>query len=237
MKYIDLTLPTPAENLACDEALLEACEAGLADEILRFWEPQEPFVVVGYANQIAREVNLEACKGRNIPGLRRCSGGGTVLQGAGCLNYSLLLKIPDAGPLRSISGTNSFIMERHRAALQSLLKGRVHVQGHTDLTLDNLKFSGNAQRRRKNFLIFHGTFLLRFDLPLVEQFLRMPSKQPEYRQSRPHTEFLTNLNISPEVVKSALREIWNANTPLPALPAPPRELLDKYLTDEWNFKF
>ena len=39
MKYFDFTLPTPAENLACDEALLEACERG-GDEILRFWEPK-----------------------------------------------------------------------------------------------------------------------------------------------------------------------------------------------------
>ena len=26
MKYLDLTLSTPAENLACDEALLDFCE-------------------------------------------------------------------------------------------------------------------------------------------------------------------------------------------------------------------
>src|SRR6266404_876476 len=89
MKYIDLTLGTPAENLACDEALLNMCEEGLEGEILRFWEPKETFVVVGYANQAAREANLEACRAGNVPVLRRCSGGGTVLQGLGCLNYSL----------------------------------------------------------------------------------------------------------------------------------------------------
>jgi lipoate-protein ligase A len=238
MKYIDFTIPSPAENLACDEALLDWCEAGLlGDEILRFWEAREKFVVVGYANQAAKEVNLEACRAANVPVLRRCSGGGTVLQGVGCLNYSLVMKIPEAGQLRGISGTNLFIMERNQSALHKLVKGRVRVQGHTDLTLDNLKFSGNAQRRRKNFLIFHGTFLLQFDLSSVEQFLRMPSKQPEYRQNRSHAEFLTNLNLAPETVKAALCEIWNASTPLSALPALPPDLLAKYYTDEWNLKF
>ena len=29
MKYLDLSLPTPAANLACDEALLEGCEEGV----------------------------------------------------------------------------------------------------------------------------------------------------------------------------------------------------------------
>ena len=61
MKLLDLTLPSPAENLACDEALLDACEESGGDEILRFWEARETFVVVGYANKVATEVNLDAC--------------------------------------------------------------------------------------------------------------------------------------------------------------------------------
>jgi hypothetical protein len=63
MHLLDLTLPTPAENLACDEALLDLCEEGGAGEVLRFWEPREYFVVVGYANKVASEVNVNACRG------------------------------------------------------------------------------------------------------------------------------------------------------------------------------
>jgi len=37
MNYLDLTLPSPEENLACDEALLELCDEGLGDEVLRVW--------------------------------------------------------------------------------------------------------------------------------------------------------------------------------------------------------
>ena len=37
MKQLDLTLPSPAENLACDEALLDWCEENGGEEILRFW--------------------------------------------------------------------------------------------------------------------------------------------------------------------------------------------------------
>ena len=57
MKLLDLTLPTPAENLACDEALLNQAEAN-GGEILRFWEPREHFVVVGYANKVGTEVDV-----------------------------------------------------------------------------------------------------------------------------------------------------------------------------------
>jgi len=40
MLACDLTLPSPQENLACDEALLALCEEGTADEVLRIWSPR-----------------------------------------------------------------------------------------------------------------------------------------------------------------------------------------------------
>jgi len=247
MKLLDLTLPWPAENLACDEALLDAAEAGAGDEVLRFWEPREHFVVVGYANKVAAEVNVAACETRGIPILRRCSGGGTVVQGPGCLNYTLVLKITEDGPLHSITSANRFIMERNRTAIESLFRTfnlqpstfNLSIRGHTDLVISERKFSGNSQRRRKHFLLFHGTFLLNFDLALVSELLPMPSKQPDYREHRAHTEFLMNLNLSAEKVKAALRQAWKAEEPLKN---PPLEMItalarDKYATREWNYKF
>src|SRR5580765_5715457 len=110
MRYCHLTLPTPQENLACDEALLDLCEDRGGQGILRFWEPTQYFVVVGYANAVNTEVNTAFCREHGIPILRRCTGGGTVLQGPGCLNYSLFLPIESGGPLQSISATNDFIL-------------------------------------------------------------------------------------------------------------------------------
>ncbi|HWW01377.1 MAG TPA: lipoate--protein ligase family protein [Candidatus Acidoferrum sp.] len=239
MLVCDLTLPAPEANLACDEALLDLCEAGGADELLRFWEPATYFVVVGYANQIAREVNLGFCQQNEIPVLRRCSGGGTVLQGPGCLNYTLVLRISESGPLHSISTTNHFILDRHQAALATLLPGPVEKQGHTDLAIGGLKFSGNAQRRRKNFLLFHGSFLLHFDIDLIEQALPLPSKQPDYRLNRAHADFLMNLNVPSSLVKSALVKAWKAAAPLAALPFAQinRLVKERYGMEAWNRKF
>ncbi|MBI3417191.1 MAG: lipoate--protein ligase family protein [Verrucomicrobia bacterium] len=245
MKYLDLTLSRPAENLACDEALLDACEERGADEILRVWEPRDYFVVLGYANRAQTEANLELCRTQNVSVLRRCTGGGAVLQGLGCLNYSLTLKIPDTDG--SITATNYAIMKRQRAASQSALANatspfdqlEVNVAGITDLALGFLKFSGNAQRRRKKFLLFHGSFLLNFDLGLIDRLLPMPSKQPDYRKQRRHSEFLVNLGVPPSAVKAALRAEWGASEeraepPLAAIRSLVRK---KYATEEWNLKF
>ena len=242
MKVLDLTLPTPAENLACDEALLDAAEAGQTDEVLRFWEASDYFVVVGYANKVATEVNLAACEARGIPILRRCSGGGTVVQGPGCLNYALILQITSDGPTRSISAANEFVMARNRAAIQSAIGNRqsaIAVRGHTDLAMGGLKFSGNSQRRRKRFLLFHGTILLDFDLNLVSVILRMPSLQPDYRAGRVHQEFIRNLGLPAQQIKASLQSAWaatensgfNLQAEITAL------VRKRYSTSDWNQKF
>lgn len=250
MKLLDLTLPTPAENLACDEALLDWCEETGGDEILRFWESPDYFVVVGYANKVSTEVNVAACEARQIPVLRRCSGGGTVIQGRGCLSYALILRAEEKSPLAGITTANRFIMERNREAVQSIVhspQSTVSIQGCTDLVLATghsspatlRKFSGNSQRRRRKHLLFHGTFLLEFNLKLVAECLNMPSQQPDYRSDRGHQDFITNLDLPSEAVKTAMQKAWKAGAPLKN---PPLEKIsslarEKYSTKEWNSKF
>ena len=265
MTSLDLSLPTPAENLALDEALLDAAEAGVMGESLRFWESPTHFVVVGYANKVSTEVNAAACERLGIPILRRCSGGGTVLQGPGVLNYSLVLRITEGAALAGITSANQFIMQRNADAMTSLLirsSGResapsdspkswsgltsaatVQVQGHTDLAINGLKFSGNAQRRKRDHLLFHGAILLNLDLDLLEQVLPMPTLQPGYRASRSHRDFLTQLSVPADSVKQALRAAWSADEPLELDSRWPgwRESVSglvagKYSAEAWNLR-
>jgi len=211
-------------------------------------------VVLGYANHLVREVCMPVCQERQVPILRRCSGGGAVLQGPGCLNYSLVLRIEEAGPLATIQGTNTSIMGKHRDLFRNLLAEAeainrigpisrisetpppVEIQGHTDLTLGALKFSGNAQRRRRRSVLFHGTFLLNFDLELLGQVLLHPSQEPGYRKGRPHAEFVTNLPLTPARVKQGLQECWGCNGEVSDAPWVRIDQLvkEKYGCEEWN---
>lgn len=239
MKLSTAPLPSLEHELACDEALLEACDLGHGPEVLRLWEPRQTCVVLGYANRAATEANLPFCQTNGIPILRRCSGGGTVLQTPGCLNYSLILRVPESGPLATITSTNRWVMERHRDALADLTGRAVCVEGFTDLAIEGRKFSGNAQRRKSRALLFHGCFLLQANLPLIEATLRMPSKEPGYRHGRPHRDFLINLAVPAQDVVRSLADLWQAAEELPALPLAEIERLvdEKYRRPEWNLKF
>jgi lipoate-protein ligase A len=215
-KYSGPTLFTeefaaPWENLACDEALLEECENSSESRgFLRFWQSKEYFVVLGYSRKLEEEIYRHSCESLGISIQRRCSGGGTVLQGPGCLNYALILPIDSAPELNSVTGANRYIMGRIRSTLAKVISSPVSIQGDTDLTLGDRKFSGNSQRRKRRCLLFHGSFLLNFDLSLISQTLRAPAAQPPYRLHRGHEDFLSNVNLNGKEVMQALRFEWEA---------------------------
>jgi lipoate-protein ligase A len=208
MYFFDQTLPSLAENLALDEALLLDAEAG-GPEVLRLWQWPAHAVVLGAGGRFADDVHEDTCQADGVPVLRRSSGGGTVLLGPGCLLYSLILRFDRHPALSDLHASYRFIFE-------TLLDGlRPHapqlaLQGSSDLTLANRKFSGNAQQRKRTHLLHHGTLLYAFDLAPIPRYLKPPPRQPEYRQQREHVEFVANLPIAVEVLTRVLREVWQA---------------------------
>lgn len=234
MKYLDLSLPTAAANLACEEALLNACEAG-GPEVLRFWEPRDLSVVVGYANQVASEVDLESCRAAGVALLRRISGGGTVVQMPGVLNYAVVLRA-DRPELSGIPTTNAFVLERVARAVGGVTDGKVERRGDTDLCVGSMKFAGNAQRRLRRAVLVHGSILLSAELDRMDALLRHPSREPDYRKGRPHGGFVCNLGCAAADLKAALREVWEASAPLADVPRAAIDQLvaTRYSRDDWN---
>src|SRR5262245_53661131 len=110
MHFLDLTLPSLAENLALDEALLLESEAGRGDEVLRLWEWRDDAVVLGAGCRLTDDVHEAACREDGIPIARRASGGGTVLLGRGCFIFSLVLKLARGPELAHIAASHRFIL-------------------------------------------------------------------------------------------------------------------------------
>lgn len=239
MKYLDLTFTDPASNLACDETLLEMVEADdCIDGILRVWQPESYFVVLGHSNRLGAEVNISACAAAKVPILRRISGGGTILQGPGCLNYSLALN-SEAHGIKNVVAAFHYVLDPHRQLIGSLMGTEICIDGISDLTSAGRKFSGNAQYRKSQAVLVHGTFLLNFDLSMIGRCLQIPPKQPEYRLNRSHRDFVTNLNIEPRCVLELLSECWKADGKLNDIPCERIDSLVRshYGTADWTRKF
>ena len=239
MNYLDLSFPDAAQNLACDEALLEAFEqTDGGGDLLRLWEFDTYFVVLGHGNKWRDEVDAAACAAGGVSVLRRCSGGGTVLQGPGCLNYTLILRQSNfAGA--GVRAAFDYVLERHRICLAALISEPVSIKGISDLTLGERKFSGNAQYRKRRYVLIHGTFLLHFDIGAMQKFLKIPTTQPKYRGQRGHEDFLINLNIPAEKLRKSLQVCWGADSEFRAVPLRSMKSLlnNRYWRADWNEKF
>lgn len=238
MRLLDLTLASPAANLALDEALLERAEEALEPaEVLRLWEPAEPLVVVGRSSRVVEEVRLANCRQRGIPVLRRSSGGLAIVTGPGCLMYAVVLSYELRPELRMIDRAHEFVLATMVRACESLGLP-VTRHGTSDLVLGLRKVSGNSLRCRRRSLLYHGTLLYDFPLSLISDCLAEPPRAPEYRAGRPHGEFVANLPVPAGELRRAIQAAWGAVEPLADWPQEmvERFVAEKYSAEEWNFR-
>ena len=235
MLFLKHSFTDPESNLALDEALLESAELGRIGETFRIWESPVYFIVLGYSSKWKNEVNPMSFQDSPIPILRRKSGGQTVLQGPGCLNFSLILKADEKSGIQS---DTKKIMQKNLGAVKTWgLSGEIETQGISDLTLNGRKFSGNAMRRGKKFFLFHGTFLYQFDLSKISLYLGKPDREPEYRAKRNHQDFLTNVPVSEKLIITSLSTTWNVQKHLEIIPEIEKIKLEFYSREAWNKKY
>lgn len=236
MLLLELTLPTPAENLALDEALLEAAERNeLAGETLRIWESPQMAVIIGRSSKRSEEVDVGYCETHQIPILRRSSGGAAIVMGAGCLMYGVVLSLERRPELRMIDRAHQFVLGRIRDALAVSLKG-VELCGISDLAAQERKFSGNSLRVGRKHLLYHGTLLYDFPVARVGACLKSPPRQPEYRAGRSHGEFVANLVATRDQLRQALVRAFESEQLLTDWPQTLTQQLtaDKYSQEAWN---
>lgn len=199
----DISFPSIEENIAYDQVLLESAEAGSSDEVLRFWEAKKFFIVLGRISKLEEDVKIEEVKKDGVEIIRRISGGGTVLQGPGCLNYSLILSYERNSSLKDIRKSYKFILNKICNSLKNL-NIKPKFEPISDMVLDGRKFSGNAQVRKRRYMLHHGTILHNFSIGMVEKYLKMPKDEPPYRHGRSHSDFLTNINADSCDIKQTI---------------------------------
>ena len=216
MRFLDYSFRRPEENLAYDEILLELAENGRGGETLRVWESPAPFVVLGVSQVLRQEVYEKNCLDDRVAIMRRCSAGGCVMQGPGCLNYTLVLSHEAHPDIKTIRGSYCYILGALTAALANRGISAKH-KGVSDMAVRGLKFSGNAQKRRRRFILHHGTVLYTLDTEKIARYIREPIDRPQYRGTRDHHGFLTNVPMDPADLKLVFCDAFNAD-PRPVRP-------------------
>lgn len=157
---------------------------------LFFYENTEA-LVLGKSLELEDEIHTHK---KHPPVYRRISGGGSVLHTAGNLNYSLFFSQQAFPELVNVS----LSYQRILGGVIARFPRGASIQGYSDLNFTSRgearKFSGNAQCRKRGWIMHHGTLLYDKEaIRRVPMYLRPPPKQPEYRRGRKHRDFMTNV--------------------------------------------
>lgn len=188
MELLCWSAPSIEENLAFDEAVAKSVYA-TGNRLLRFWWGDSPAIVMGSSQRAGDVADTTACTARGVPILKRCSGGGAVLENSGVFNYTLITPAPSHLDVAASFQEGTDLV---RSILANL--GIAGVQrGTSDVAVGDRKISGNALARRWKAQLVHGTLLVDFDFDLADQVLKYPPREPDYRHGRSHREFLVTL--------------------------------------------
>lgn len=240
MRLLDQSFSAPAENLAADEVLLESAEQGCIPCSLRFWESPSFFVVIGSGQHHGKAVHSFNCLRDGVPILRRCSAGGAVLQGPGCLNFALALSYERFPEVSDLQGSYRHILDRVIEALSGIGIAAVRA-GVSDLACNGLKISGNAQRRRRHACLHHGTLLYEVEWERMHRYLPEPQDRPEYRGGRTHAEFVGAVRATSQQLRMALVQTFCPDAPPGEWSQEEKEQIaflaqTKYRENKWNLR-
>ena len=251
LRLLKFTAPSPAEDLALEEAIHLSVEENTSPNTWRLWQPSIPAVILGTGQESTREANLDIARAESVSVLRRHSGGGTVVIGPGAINFSAFYRFADLPGSETIRGAMYVAL----APLVRLLERwglRVKEAGLSDLAVlcaDGTlrKIAGNSQARKRHSVVVHGTLLADPDWGRIERLLHFPSSIPDYRAGRGHREFLTSLREcgAPHDRETFARELAKflpEDTILSAKPSDAESerarvlLAEKYGREDWNFR-
>jgi lipoate-protein ligase A len=146
-------------NLALEEYLMDWVQD--RGPILFLWQ-SDCAVVMGKNQNPWKECRLDVMKRDGVPLARRISGGGAVYHDAGNLNYCV------------ITGREEYCEgDAYNLVFRALEAFGIHAEktGKSNLSVDGLKFSGNAFAFRKGRVMHHGTLLLQTDLARLGRYL------------------------------------------------------------------
>ena len=161
-RYIQVDTTDPAFNLALEEYVFESLSKDYNYFIL--WQNAST-VVVGRHQNTFNEVDEAFIRENNITVVRRLSGGGAVYHDLGNLNFTFIQdaagKEPDLG-----------LFCRPVAQAIRTLGADAEVNGRNDITVNGMKFSGNAQYVKYGRVMHHGTLLFDSQLEVAAKALR-----------------------------------------------------------------
>lgn len=172
-----------------DERLLaEACRGGRP--LVTITRPASTTIVLGRASRPETELHMERVLRDEVALLRRGGGGCAVLVDPGTVLLQTAFPAPGIGGLPELfrNCTDWALGLLEEAGLTGL-----SVAGICDLVRGDRKVGGACMIRRRDWALYGLSLLVATDPARMEQLLRHPPREPNYRRGRSHRDFVGTL--------------------------------------------
>ncbi|NVM55252.1 MAG: lipoate--protein ligase family protein [Candidatus Helarchaeota archaeon] len=251
-RLIDLEIYGGYTNMAIDEAILQARIEERVPNTFRLYRWHPSCASIGRNQSMRHEVDIEACKRLGIDFVRRITGGGAVYHDyMGEITYSIVAKKENFLPM-DIDETFRILCKGIIVALGDFGLNAEHGIHHCpSIFVKGRKISGNAQTIKKGVVLQHGTILLQYNPQLMYSILRVKTagKKPKVvssvyqkvttlqQESQRECNFETIKNALIQGYQKALNTSFSIeNLTEHELNTKEHLIIEKYKTDEWNFK-
>ena len=196
-------------NMATDRAILKACGEGKAPPTLRLYRWKKPTLTIGYSQNGDRDLDMNRCRSLSIPIVKRPTGGRALLHDQEW-TYSLAAPIPHPRFPSNLKAAFQVVSEALLISLDRLgiknakMADARGVSGngkspscfsslnHCEITVNNKKLIGSAQRRKSHSFLQHGSLLMDCDHALVNSLFRFDEPQ----KSGDHLKILENNTVT-----------------------------------------
>ncbi|MCF8033657.1 MAG: DUF116 domain-containing protein [Desulfarculaceae bacterium] len=170
-----------AENMALDEVLTRRAGAGLSPPTLRYLVFQPDAALVGYHQQMERELRLDYCREQGIDVGRRLTGGGAILFQGSALGWEL---VAPWGQPPFNGGFNPVLERICRAAALGLshLGIEAEFRPRNDIEVRGRKISGTGGMVLEGGAMFQGTVLVHNEIERFLRALRVPVEKLKRRE-------------------------------------------------------
>jgi len=174
-RLLQTGLNTAFSNMAVDRAILVENSEGKVPPTVRFYGWIPPAISIGYFQSVAEEIDVNVCEKLGVDYVRRMTGGGAVFHEKE-LTYSIV--IPESHP-----EIPKNIMKSYGRICGAVMKGLQHLGIKSeyapinDIVTGGRKISGNAQTRKLETVLQHGTVLMDVDVDKMFSLLKVPNEK------------------------------------------------------------
>lgn len=162
-----------------------------------FWIPDKVYVVLGISNNPEEALILKNILENNIPVYKRPSGGEAVLLTPNTLVISAIALYEN---LKSPKEFFRLFNNKIISGLNSIGIENVYDKGISDIAIKDKKILGSAIYRSKDKIFYQAVLNVSENPQLFDKYIQHPKKEPDYRNGRTHSDFVTSLNAEGYIV-------------------------------------